>query len=132
MPLFDLFFVPHRQRTRCLRQLLRRQVRASVRRHRGREAKRARASDWGRGLLAMRIGGRLGGRGGECGRRVVPGRDALGASHHGRCAVMTRTDAVEALYGHAMPPEQLHGAGVNPDRYPAQLPDTRVKEIGCL
>ena len=41
MPLFNLFFIPRRQRTRCLRKLLRRQVRASVRLHRGHEAKRA-------------------------------------------------------------------------------------------
>ena len=101
----------HHQRTRRLRQLLRWQVRASVRHHRGREAKRAQALIGGHGLLAMIIGGRLGVRGGDRGRRVVLDRDVLGASHRGRHAVMTHTDMVEAIYGRATPPNSCTAPG---------------------
>ncbi|KAG2590316.1 hypothetical protein PVAP13_5NG275840 [Panicum virgatum] len=86
--------LPRRQRARRLRHLLRRQLRAAVRRHRGREARRALTG--GRGYFAMSIGGPRGGRNGHSGGRGSGG---------GGYPVTFRADTLEEIHRPPTPPD---------------------------
>ncbi|KAG2587513.1 hypothetical protein PVAP13_5NG152681 [Panicum virgatum] len=92
--------LPCRQRIRRLRHLLRRQLRAAVRHHRGREA--CRALTGGRGYLAMSVGGPLGGRIDHHG-----GRRGGGGGH----PITFCADTLEEIHRPPSPPDSCMAPG---------------------